>query len=837
MRSLAQWCAAVFFLTAFVSPSAAQLENPLLPNSKPVSSTLPGLDTHGLHFDPVEKTETSEVTTLPPGDDPENRLLVPFLKHMVQDQKSFWTSTKDIAHGGAKTFVPFLAFTGLLKTEDNWLSKQVPSSPSQIALSKNVSEYGTYSMMAAAASAYMWGYVTKNDHLQETGFLSGEAALNSTTLAYLFKSITTRQRPYQGNGNGNFFQGGSSFPSEHAAIAWSIASIIAHEYPGPLSKFLAYGLASTITVTRVTAKQHFPSDVVVGSALGWYLGRHVFRAHHDPELGGTAWGELVETKDNDQPRKPEDMGSPSVPPDSWVYPLFDRMAALGYVQTNYEGQRPWTRMECARLVEEAGERMQYADVASGEAARIYATLSEEFGEEMARWNGAPNAGIELESVYARATNISGTPLTDGYHFGQTIIDDYGRPYWTGFNSISGATAYAVAGPFFAYAQGEEQHAPAMPSLANSVLQEFGAVDEAPGVPNGTSTINRLLLLNGSVGVTVKNLRISFGRQAAWLGPGQAGPLLYSDNSRPIVMLQLQSASSFEIPLLSTLLGPAQSEFFLGQLSGQQWIYNGTTLQGPGFTPQPFIHGDKLSFHPTKNFEFGMGITAMFGGPGLPFTFVNFLKTYYSHKANIALNPAKRFSAFDFNYRVPGLRNWLTVYLDSLVGDEISPIGSNRPVLNPGIYMPRIPKIPRLDLRVEGLKDTQVVQFTTGFNFFDRRYRSGYTNDGNLIGSWIGRAGTGLQAWSTYWFSPRTKIQLGLRHQQVDQRFLEGGNLRDFSLRTETMLGHSLAVTGTLQYEKWNFPLLAPTTQKNVTASLQLTFFPHLQLRKVSAPLP
>jgi len=832
MRSFAGLSFLAVLLLAIPPRTAAQqLETVPVAESRLENVRSPAFDIHQLRLEQIERYEYVLPRALGPGEDPHNHLFTPFLRHLAEDQRNFWASTTDVTRGGAKTFLPFVAFTGLLMTQDSWLSKQVPNSPGQVKFSQNISNYASYSMIAAAGSAYLWGHATNNDHLQETGMLTTEAAINSTAISYLLKSVTMRQRPYQGAGNGNFFQGGSSFPSEHAAIAWSIASVVAHEYPGPMSKLLAYGLASAISVTRVTGKQHFPSDVVVGSALGWYLGRQVYRAHHDPELGGAAWGELVEKNDNSSPRKPEDMGSPFVPPDNWVYPLFDRLAALGYVQTNYQGQRPWTRMECARLLEEAKETMRYSGLDNSEGAKIYATLAQEFSDEIARWNGAPNLGIKLESIYTRTTNISGTPLTDGFHFGQTITDDYGRPYAEGFNSIAGATAYAVAGPFFAYAQGEEQHAPPLPSFPQNVLDAYGQFDQAPGVPNGHGTINRFLLLNGSVGVTFKNLRISFGRQAEWLGPGDAGPLLYSNNSRPIVMVQVQSASPFHIPLLSDLLGPAQSEFFLGQLSGQQWIFNGTALQGPGFSPQPFIHSDKLSFRPTPNLEFGMGITAMFGGPGLPFTVSNFLRTYYSHRANIALNPAKRFSAFDFNYRVPGLRNWVTVYLDSLVGDEISPIGSSRPVLNPGVYFPRIPKIPKLDLRIEGVKDPFTAEFGPGFNFFDRRYRSGYTNDGYLIGNWIGRAGTGVQAWSTYWFAPRTKVQLGYRHQQVDRSFLEGGNLNDFSARTEFMLGQSLALSGLLQYERWNFPLLAPTPQRNVTASVQLTFFPHLQIRK------
>jgi membrane-associated phospholipid phosphatase len=854
-------CSVRFYvLTVWLFASAAMIRAQELNISRPSGAEplwvkLPPFDINQLHFDPIadasEKPapmESSSLTEradslstyrqpafLQPGEDPENRLLKPFIEHMIEDQKNFWMSARDIAGPGARPFFAFAGFTGLVMAGDSWLSKQVIGTPSRMTLSTHLSDYATYSMIGAAGGAYLLGQATGNDHLQETGFLSGEAAINSAAISYLLKTVTQRQRPYQGNGNGNFFHGGTSFPSEHAAIAWSIASTVAHEYPGPLSQFLSYGVASAISLGRITGRQHFPSDVLVGGALGWYFARQVFRAHHDPEVGGTAWGDLVERRETPSAPKPEEMGSPFVPPDSWVYPLFDRLAALGLLQTNFQGQRPWTRMECARLLEEAGEGLRNSDVAGGEAGRIYSALAEEFQDELERFNGGPNQGIQLESVYERGTNISGTPLRDGFHFGQTIVDDYGRPYWTGWNSIVGGTAYAVAGPFFVSAQGEEQHAPASPSFPANVLQAFGTYDQAPGVPNGTPTINRFLLLDGAVGVTIKNLRISIGRQAEWLGPGEAGPLLYSDNSRPIMMLQIQSAAPFEIPLLSDILGPVRSEFFLGQLSGQQWVYNGTALQGPGFSPQPFIHGDKLSFRPSQNLEIGMGITAMFGGPGLPFTFVNFLKTYYSHKANIASNPAKRFSAFDITYRVPGMRDWLTLYLDSLVGDEISPIGSTRPVLNPGLYMPRIPKLHKLDLRVEGMKDPTDPNFAPGFNFFDRRYRSGYTNDGYLIGDWVGRQGIGWQAQSTYWFSPRTKLQLGYRHQQVDQSFLEGGHLSDFSARGDIMLGHSLAVTGLVQYENWNFPLLATTTQRNVTASLQLTLSPHLQLKRSSQP--
>ena len=61
----------------------------------------------------------------------------------------------------------------------------------------------------------------------------------------------------------------------------------------------------------------------------------------------------------DQRRKQgsvSNMASTYVPLDSWVYPAFDRLAALGYVQTDFVGLRPWTRMECARLLRKPSER-------------------------------------------------------------------------------------------------------------------------------------------------------------------------------------------------------------------------------------------------------------------------------------------------------------------------------------------------------------------------------------------------------------------------------------------------------------------------------------------------
>jgi membrane-associated phospholipid phosphatase len=777
---------------------------------------------------------------LAPGSDPENRLVSPFLRHLAGDQRQFWTGPGRLKVKDLKWIAPFTAVTSAFIASDTWWSKQV--NPNHVQTSLHISDYGTYSLIGLGGASFLLGHVTHDDHLQETGLLSAEAAINSTGVTYLFKEVTQRQRPLEGNGNGDFFKGGASFTSEHSAIAWSIASVWAHEYPGWLSQMVAYGLASTITITRVTAKQHFPSDAVVGSALGWYFGRQVYRAHHDPEVGGSPWGNLAEENTGDKIRNPAYMASPYVSLDSWIYPALQRLIALGYMQSNMLGMRPWTRMACAQMLEEAGEKLQNDGMEAGEAGRIYTTLTNEFSTEVTRLDGAPNVGGRVDSVYTRTTGISGTPLRDGYNFGQTIFDDYGRPYWAGFNNVTGVTADAEVGPVAFSFQGEYQHAPAMPSDPRQVLAAIGAANGTPALPNGTGTANQFQLINSAVLLNINNVQFSFGEQSQWLGPGEAGSLLMSDNAAPFPAFKIDDVSPHRIPGLSRLLGPFRTEFFIGQLSGQQWEFCSVpTCQsypghpgvvGPSISPQPFIHGEKISFQPTPNLEFGMGITAMFGGPGLPVTFGNFFRTYYVHSPSAANNPGKRISAADFTYRVPGLRDWLTVYMDSLVVDEASPIGSARANLNPGIYMPRIPKVPKMELRAEGINESMTNEFAPGFVYYDlRRYRSGYTNDGNLLANWIGRAGRGGQGWLTYSFSPRTQLQLGYRLQGVSKDFIGGGRLVDYSASGTFWASPRVGVSARLQYEQWSFPVLAQSQQSNVTASLQLTYYPKWRITR------
>jgi hypothetical protein len=518
--------------------------------------------------------------------------------------------------------------------------------------------------------------------------------------------------------------------------------------------------------------------------------------------------------------KTQNVGTPYVELDSWIYPALERLGALGYANTQFLGMRPWTRFECALLVQEVGDKTRTVQSNSQEVNNLYDELLEEFKPDLVRMSegGAPT--IRLESLYGGATEIAGQPLNDSYHFGQTIINNFGRPYQRGFNSYDGFSGYAAAGRFTIYVRGEYQHAPSASAYSAAIRTLIGSLDGNPVLPaQPIATINQFALLDTYVGGHLKGWNLSFGKQSLWWGPDQGSAFLFSDNAAPIYMFRASRIVPFELPWIFRYLGPIKVDAFYGKLSGNQW------------PPRPLIHGEKISLKPTPNLELGFTRTVEFAGVGNGLTINRIYRSYfiigrvdYATRAN---DPGKRTGGFDISYRVPFLRSWLTVYGDSISTDYASPIvAPRRSGLNPGFYLARLPKLPKLDLRAEGVNTVTYATHRGDFIYYDGYYHDLYTNRGNIIGSWIGREGQGIQAWATYWISPRNTLQFGYRHAKVASDFIPGGEtLNDGSVKLDWHLHNDLNLAAFVQYEKWLAPVLASTPQTNWSSSIELSFQP------------
>jgi hypothetical protein len=173
--------------------------------------------------------------------------------------------------------------TAVLISNDESVLYQVPVSWHQTSL--NISDAATYGSAAIAGGIYLTGLMTKNEEAQETGIRTAEATVDSVIVYAVMKSVLQRQRPFTGEGEGKFFSGNwtnGSFPSGHAMFTWTIASTVAHRYHSLPLKLLMYGIATTVSTTRVTAGVHFPADVFVGSVFGYLIGDYV---SHKPESG------------------------------------------------------------------------------------------------------------------------------------------------------------------------------------------------------------------------------------------------------------------------------------------------------------------------------------------------------------------------------------------------------------------------------------------------------------------------------------------------------------------------------------------------------------------------
>jgi hypothetical protein len=738
------------------------------------------------------------------------------------DQKAIWTSLLYIKATDAAWLAPLAAASGVLIGSDHHSMARAQSNSNAINLSNNVSDAGLVTFAAWPAVMYLWGSAQSEARPRETGLLTGEALINSIAVNEAFKYTFQRERPTGDAGEGRFFKTRSSpsFTSLHSQLSWTAASVMAHEYPDSFTSLLAYGAATTVSIARVTGRDHFPSDVVIGSAMGWLIGRQIYRAHHDPELDTATYGTFQRQKGDTEGVT---LGSPYVPLDSWVYPALERLGAMGYIPSQMLGLRPWTRRECIRQIQEAEYFAHALPQDSGIRADIL-RLKGEFSQGNQAYYSA-----QIDSVYTRYGRISGTPLRNSYHFGQTLWNDYGRPFDEGNNLIVGAKASATAGRFFFYTQGEFQHTPGRGALTAAQAVFIAQEDVNPvQTPAPINSIDRFYPIDMYAGVQLGHYAFSVGKQSLWLGPTEMGALMMSNNADPMYSVRLTRTEPLVLPSFLRLLGPVREEIMFAKLSGHQ------------FPARPFFNLQKITFHPTENLELGFTRASLWAGVGHPFTFKSLAKNFGSVTSPNPGNtldrndPGDRKAGFDFSYKLPGLRRWLTLYSDAYADDDPSPLDNpRRAAFNPGIYLTHVPGIAKLDLRTEATSTQLLTQFDLGptFLYWNDQYRDSNTNKGALFGNQTGRDNRAYQGWSTYHFSAETDVAVSFREVKASIHELPGGGTQsDAFTRFRWQVRPNLMVDAFVQYERWVIPVVKPGAQHDVTGQWQVTWQPHWEVK-------
>jgi membrane-associated phospholipid phosphatase len=205
--------------------------------------------------------------------------------NFLRDQAAIWTSPVRLRPRDIEWLAPLALATGAAIATDHRAMTQVVSQNTGFNnASINASNALIGAWIAAPVAVYGYGHFGNNEHAREAGILSAESMLDSVIVEQGMKLIFWRERPGVDSSRGRFFQSSvgvdSSFPSSHSLIAWSAASALAGETSSHWVQFALYSGAAGVSLTRVMGQEHFPSDVLVGSATGWLIGHYVVRRHH-----------------------------------------------------------------------------------------------------------------------------------------------------------------------------------------------------------------------------------------------------------------------------------------------------------------------------------------------------------------------------------------------------------------------------------------------------------------------------------------------------------------------------------------------------------------------------
>ncbi|HXC95194.1 MAG TPA: capsule assembly Wzi family protein [Edaphobacter sp.] len=847
----------VLLATRFCSAQSVQTQPPALVETQ---SSLPDAP------EPHNGQASNPATPAPPTK-PEPITLLGTPKRILLDQKAIWTSPLHIKPIDATWLLPLSAITGtMIGSDQHTMNALVHINANDQNHFKDLSNAGVAALGALPAGMYLWSLQREAPQARETSLLSLEAAIDSLAFSEAVQLVTLRDRPTVSSAKGNFFSSApldGSFPSNHAAAAWAIASVIGDEYPGWLSRTAVYGLAAGVSASRVLAEQHFPSDVLIGSTAGWLIGHYVYRAHHNYSLNPFDTrpmpGDLGVPR-NRQPSSlhfppdpvgihpvqsrplgddvdPDTIGSTNVPMDSWIYPALERLAAMGFIPDQNSSIRPWTRQECLRQLREAenfaGQKDGYSASLLSEAKRLTTDLHAELDSEPLYYES-----ISLESAYARYGTIVGPALQDSFHFGQTWWNDLGRPLGRGSSAIAGFSLRAHDGRFFFYDRTEFQHSPGNRAETAEQNQLINMLDQIQPesdphiepVP-AKAAFDHIGAMELYAGVAFAGNALSLGKQEIYWGPTTMGPLAFSSNAEPTYNFRFVSTRPHPLPLIPSI-GSYRFDIVLGKLSGHN------------YPARPWYNGQKMSFNFWDALELSFTRWSIFWGVGHPITFHSFKANVFSFNSTGGGpgggggstgygdrdDPGDRKSNFDFTWRLPYLNKLVTLYADAYSDDDPSPIDApRRAVWNPGIYFARLPFLPHMDLRVEAVSSQGLaVDFGGQHYFTNNQYLDGNTNKGFMVGNAIGRDSRAIEGRTSYWFSARTRVEAGYRQNKGGTLFLPGGGtITDGFVNASYAINRHWQAQLFTQYERFLIPSYMPGSHHNTSGWLQITWNPEL----------
>ncbi len=177
---------------------------------------------------------------------------------------------------------------GVVALFDNRIHDAVAGSTSGGAtrLATSIRPLGTWGGVAIMGAALAVGGLSDDPNLAEMGMDGLEAGLfTGVVVVPLLKEVAGRSRPRSGQSASRFdtIDGGKSFPSGEAALAFTEAAVVAQHTESPVVRGIAWGLAGLVGWERMRLDAHWASDVAAGALIGTAIGSWVAKIHKPEE--------------------------------------------------------------------------------------------------------------------------------------------------------------------------------------------------------------------------------------------------------------------------------------------------------------------------------------------------------------------------------------------------------------------------------------------------------------------------------------------------------------------------------------------------------------------------
>ena len=221
--------------------------------------------------------------------------------------KSYWTAIKKTATGpvrwGKKEWITFggVVVGGTILYIYDGQIRDFFQAHRTIA-TDNVSKYGFepwgsgYYTLPLLGGFYLYGLSANNIKARQVAMAGTQAFIMGGISVEVLKVLFGRHRPYQDiPPNHKVWTGpfGSldynSMPSGHTTVAFSVATVFASVYKDkPWVGVLSYGIATGVALSRLNDDKHWASDVFIGAALGFAVGKtvyHIMEGHTNLTLG------------------------------------------------------------------------------------------------------------------------------------------------------------------------------------------------------------------------------------------------------------------------------------------------------------------------------------------------------------------------------------------------------------------------------------------------------------------------------------------------------------------------------------------------------------------------